>query len=73
LLLAFVALFSRLALKLRLDHVLRRPSRDLWLLPAWDLVSLGIFAASFCSSRVTWRGFNFTVDERGFLTPVQDK
>ena len=71
--LAGVALASRLALKLRLDRALRQPSRDLWLLPPWDLVSLGIFAASFCSSRVTWRGFNFRVDERGFLTPIQDK
>jgi ceramide glucosyltransferase len=70
---AFVALAARLALKLRVDRALGGPSNDLWLLPPWDLVSLGIFAASYYSSRVTWRGINFNVDKKGFLTPVGDK
>lgn len=68
--LAAVALASRLALKLRMDHVLRLASRDLWLLPLWDLVALGIFTASFLSGRVTWRGLSYTVDKKGFLTSV---
>jgi ceramide glucosyltransferase len=67
---AAVALASRLALKLRVDHVLKRASRDLWLLPLWDLVALGIFTASFLSGRVTWRGLSYTVDKKGFLTSV---
>jgi ceramide glucosyltransferase len=71
--LAAVALASRLALKLRLDHVLKQASRDLWLLPLWDLVSLGIFAASFGSGRVTWRGYSYKVNDKGFLTQVEDK
>jgi ceramide glucosyltransferase len=57
-------------LKLRVDHVLKRASRDLWLLPLWDLVALGIFTASFLSGRVTWRGLSYTVDKKGFLTSV---
>lgn len=72
-LLALTALASRLALKLRLDRALGQPSRDFWLLPLWDLISLGILTASFCSSRVTWRGFSFKVDGKGFLTAVQDR
>lgn len=70
---AAVALAARLALKLRMDRALGQRSGGLWLLPPWDLVSLGIFAASYCSSRVTWRGFNFRVDEKGFLTPLEGK
>jgi ceramide glucosyltransferase len=71
--LAALALASRIALKLRVDRVLRLASRDLWLLPLWDLVSMGIFAASLCSAHVTWRGFRYKVDARGFLTPVADE
>jgi ceramide glucosyltransferase len=69
-LLALAALAARLALKLRTEHVLRQPHRDPWLLPAWDLVSLAVFLASFLSKRVTWRGVRFDVDAKGDLTPV---
>ena len=40
---AAAALVARLALKLRTDRALRRPVRDLWLLPPWDLVSFALF------------------------------
>jgi ceramide glucosyltransferase len=70
--LAGAALIVRLALKLRSDRVLRQSHCDLWLLPLWDVLSLGIFLASFLSSRVTWRGFNFKVDGDGMLSPLQD-
>ncbi len=70
--LVVVALIARLALKLRVDHVLRQDRRDTWLLPLWDLVSPAIFVAGFCSRRVTWRGSRFTVDGRGLLSAVQD-
>jgi len=66
------ALVSRLALKLRVDHVLRKPPGGVWLLPLWDLASLGIFAATFFSRRVTWRGHRFDVDGKGFLSPTRD-
>ena len=68
--LALAALVSRLALKLLLDRALRRPSRDLWLLPLWDLVSFPIFVAAFFSGRVLWRGHRFDVDGDGLLSPA---
>ena len=70
---AAAALVSRIALKLRLDRVLRLTSRDLWLLPLWDLASLGVFAASFRSAGVTWRGYRYRVNQKGLLTQVQDQ
>jgi ceramide glucosyltransferase len=70
--LAVMALIVRLALKLRSDRVLRRPHSDLWLLPLSDLVLFAIFAASFFSKRVTWRGFSFHVDGNGRMSAVQD-
>jgi ceramide glucosyltransferase len=70
---AATALASRLALKLRLDRLLGLSSRDIWLLPLWDLVALGIFAGSFWSGRVTWRGTRYNVDRKGFLTQARDQ
>lgn len=72
-LLAAAALGARLALKLRVDRSLRLPSRDLWLLPAWDLLALGIFAATFLSGRVRWRGFEYRVDGKGQLSQVTNE
>jgi ceramide glucosyltransferase len=69
--LALAALIVRLVLKIRLDHALRQPQRDLWLLPLWDLVSFLIFVVSFLSKRVKWRGFIFDVDGKGLLSPVR--
>ena len=73
LLLAGVALAARLALKLRLDLALRQPFRDAWLLPLYDILALGILAASYCSRVVVWRGFRFKVDAKGMLSPVPEK
>uniref|UniRef100_UPI0028CBA20A glycosyltransferase n=1 Tax=Paraburkholderia sp. BCC1885 TaxID=2562669 RepID=UPI0028CBA20A len=70
---AVLALVVRLALKVQSDHALRQVRRDLWLLPFWDIVSFLIFAASFLSTRVIWRGFSFKVDGDGLLSPVQDE
>jgi ceramide glucosyltransferase len=64
---------ARMVLQLVLDHALRQRPRDLWLLPAWDVVAFAIFVASFFSSRVIWRGFSFNVDDDGLLSPVQDE
>ncbi len=71
--LALGAMCARLALKLLSDRALRQPHRDLWLMPIWDIVSFGIFVASFFSSRVIWRGFSFNVDGDGLWSPVQDE
>jgi len=69
-LLASAALIARLALAVGVDRALRQPSRDLWLLPLSDPLSLGIFAASFLSPHVTWRGLDFNVDAGGRLSPA---
>ncbi|NIF77169.1 glycosyltransferase [Paraburkholderia sp. Cy-641] len=71
--LVLVAMGARLALKLSSDRALRRPYRDLWLLPLWDIVSFAIFVMSFRSSRVIWRGFSFKVDGDGLLSAAQDE
>jgi ceramide glucosyltransferase len=71
--LAGAALVARLALKLQVDRALGQAERDLWLLPFWDLAALAIFAASFCSKRVTWRGFRFNVDGNGLLSAARDE
>jgi len=70
---ALIAVGAGLALKLLSDRALRQAHRDLWLLPLWDIVSFGIFLASFWSSRVIWRGFSFKVDGDGLLSAVQDE
>jgi ceramide glucosyltransferase len=73
LLLSGAALGARLVLKLRLDIALGQPFRDAWLLPLYDLLALGILAASYCSRVVVWRGFRFKVDAKGMLSPIPNK
>jgi len=70
--LAMAAMCARLGLKLLSDRALQQAHRDLWLLPLWDIVSFGIFVASFGSSRVIWRGVSFKVDGDGLLS-AQDE
>jgi ceramide glucosyltransferase len=38
-------------------------------LPLWDVLQFVIYVASFFSSRVSWRGQRFNVDEDGLLSP----
>jgi ceramide glucosyltransferase len=71
--LTLAALFTRLALKLQLDHALGQSPGDLWLLPIWDLVCFAIFVSSFFSTRVLWRGFQFKVGRDGLLYPLGEK
>ena len=71
--LTLAALFTRLALKLQLDHALGQAPCDLWLLPIWDLFYFVIFVSSFFSTRVLWRGFQFTVGRDGLLYPLGEK
>jgi ceramide glucosyltransferase len=66
--LAGAALAARLVLKARADRALGQRIRDPWLLPFWDLLSFGFFAAAFLSGRVTWRGHRYRVDAKGRLT-----
>ncbi len=66
------ALLARAALKWQTDRAIGERCRGLWLLPMWDIVQFMIFAASFWSSRVVWRGFSFSVDGNGLLSPLHD-
>ena len=63
-----VALGARVLLQSRIDTILKRPVRSLWLLPLWDLLAFAILCLSFSSSRIVWRGVSFRVDGRGVLT-----
>jgi ceramide glucosyltransferase len=70
--LAAAALLSRVILKLWTDHLLRRINlRDVGLLPVCDLILFGIYVASFCSARVTWRGVRFDVSSDGLLSSLR--
>ncbi|MDP9066598.1 MAG: hypothetical protein M3O06_12135, partial [Pseudomonadota bacterium] len=40
---------------------------DVWLLPARDGLLVCMWACSFFTSRVTWRGTEFDVDADGFM------
>jgi ceramide glucosyltransferase len=68
-----VAMIARLALKLQMNQALRHASASIALLPIWDLVLFAVYLLSFFSSRVVWRGFNFTVGRDGLLVPVIEK
>ncbi|RQH01683.1 glycosyltransferase [Paraburkholderia dinghuensis] len=70
--LMLAALVARAALKWQTDRAIGERCRGLWLLPMWDIVQFMIFAASFLSSRVVWRGFSFSVDGNGMLSPLHD-
>jgi len=69
---ALAALVARAVLKWQTDRALGERCRGLWLLPMWDIVQFVIFAVSFWSSRVVWRGFSFSVDGDGMLSPLHD-
>ena len=69
---AVAALAARAVLKWQTDRAIGERCRGLWLLPLWDIIQFSIFAASFLSSRVVWRGFSFSVDGNGRLSPLHD-
>ena len=63
-----LALIARLAL-----HLVNRlrsaepPLRELWLVPLRDLLMCWVWGRSFFTTRVTWRGSEFTVDADGVI------
>jgi len=67
------AIIARLALKLQMNKALGRPAASIALLPIWDIVLFAVYLLSFVSSRVVWRGFNFTVGRDGLLVPVTEE
>jgi ceramide glucosyltransferase len=48
-------------------HGRRSVFSDLWLVPARDLLLCWTWARSFSTSRITWRGSEFKVDDHGVM------
>ena len=63
-----MALFWRIATVRFVDRALDLPPTPLWLVPVRDLLSFGVFVASFFARRVAWRDTIFKVDPKGRLS-----
>ncbi len=59
------ALLARLALALRIDSLTRSRAAPYWWLPARDLLSFGLFLATFATRSVDWRGARLEIDGAG--------
>jgi ceramide glucosyltransferase len=57
----------------RIDRALRLKAAPLWLLPVRDLLSFGVFVASFLGRSVTWRDRRFRIGPEGQLVIVPEK
>jgi ceramide glucosyltransferase len=57
----------RIAFKLVIDAVTGERAGAWWLIPASDVLSFGLFIASFGVNRVGWHGTNFRVSREGAL------
>ena len=68
-----VALLARFAMVRAVDRALGLPAMPLWLVPVRDLLSFGVFVASFSTRTVAWRNRRFRVDRRGQLTLDGDR
>lgn len=68
-----VALLARFAMVRAIDRALGLPAMPAWLFPVRDLLSFGVFVASFCTRTVAWRNRRFRVDRRGQLTLDGDR
>ncbi len=63
--LVIAALASRLLLALRIDAATGQRTAPLWWLPARDLLSFGLFIASFAVRNVDWRGARLAIKPDG--------
>ncbi len=70
LLLAAIALTCRMALCRCVERVFGIARHPYWLIPVRDILSFGIYLASFFGSAVNWRGFRYRVMSDGTL--IQD-
>jgi ceramide glucosyltransferase len=66
--LIFTILAARMALKLCVDNATGARAGSWWLMPARDVLSLGVFAASFAVNTVGWQGRRFRVGRDGVLS-----
>jgi ceramide glucosyltransferase len=68
-----VALVVRALSARRIDKALRLKAAPLWLLPVRDLLSFGVFIASFLGRSVAWRDRRFRIGPEGQLIIVPEK
>jgi ceramide glucosyltransferase len=63
-----VALLGRFAMVRATDRALGLEASPLWLVPVRDLLSFGVFLASYFTRTVAWRDRKFHVDRQGQLS-----
>jgi len=68
-----LALLVRVISARRIDRALRLKAAPLWLLPVRDLLSFGVFIASFLGRNVAWRDRRFRIGPEGQLIIVPEK
>jgi ceramide glucosyltransferase len=66
-----VALACRLVLMIQVDHTLGSRSARWWLAPVRDVLSFGVFVASFFVGVVSWRGQRYIVRRDGTMAAVK--
>jgi ceramide glucosyltransferase len=66
--LILTALGVRIACKFAMDAVTGSPAGHWWLIPARDVLSFGVFVASFTVNTVGWQGGRFRVGRGGVLS-----
>ena len=64
------AFFCRLVLQRQVDHTLRVSSKRWWFGPVRDLLTFGVYVASYFVKVVSWRGQHYRVRRDGTLTAV---
>lgn len=68
--LIFAILGVRIAAKFAIDTTVAARAGPWWLLPVRDVLSFGVFLASFAGSSVDWQGRRYRVDRDGVLTSL---
>lgn len=70
-----MAITCRIALCVCVERAFQLERHPYWLLPVRDVMSFGVFVASFFGNSVNWRGYNYQVLSDGTMTqeskPVQ--
>jgi ceramide glucosyltransferase len=68
LVIAALSIALRLALLFRVERSFKLPRQAYWLVPVRDLMSFGVFVASFFGRIVSWRGHQYREVHRGTWT-----